>query len=246
MGASISPYATLDETIVADAPKESDESAHVDPCNYERVEASISMILPMALADRIDGAKILRALDECTARWHQASAVPPLADDFDTAIEALHLANFELWHQEDKARDIHSGDAGVAAAKRAIDAINQRRNDQIERCDELLLKDLSAKKLPNPQAEQHSETAGMMLDRLSIMSLKMYHTREEIERIPSPPGHRERNLRRLATLEQQRGDLASCLDRLWQRVLHGELRFQVYRQLKMYNDPDLNPVLYEK
>ncbi|HEY5254024.1 MAG TPA: DUF4254 domain-containing protein [Acidobacteriaceae bacterium] len=200
----------------------------------------------MALADRIDGAKILRAFDECTARWHQASAVPPLADDFDTAIEALHLANFELWHQEDKARDIHSGDAGVAAAKRAIDAINQRRNDQIERCDELLLKDLSAKKLPNPQAEQHSETAGMMLDRLSIMSLKMYHTREEIERIPSPPGHRERNLRRLATLEQQRGDLASCLDRLWQRVLHGELRFQVYRQLKMYNDPDLNPVLYEK
>ena len=204
------------------------------------------MILPMALADRIDGAKILRRFDEWTARWHQSPAEPPLADDFDAAIEALHLANFELWHQEDKARDLHSGDAAVAAAKRAIDAINQRRNDQIERCDEFLLKELSVKKLPNPQAEQHSETPGMMLDRLSIMSLKMYHTREEIERIPSPPGHRERNLRRLATLEQQRGDLASCLDRLWQRVLHGELRFQVYRQLKMYNDPDLNPVLYEK
>ena len=204
------------------------------------------MILPMALADRIDGAKILRRFDEWTARWHQSPAEPPLADDFDAAIEALHFANFGLWHQEDKARDIHSGDAAVAAAKRAIDAVNQRRNDQIERCDELLLKELSVKKLPNAQAEQHSETPGMMLDRLSIMSLKMYHTREEIERIPSPPGHRERNLRRLATLEQQRGDLASCLDRLWQRVLHGELRFQVYRQLKMYNDPDLNPVLYEK
>jgi hypothetical protein len=200
----------------------------------------------MALANRIDGATILRAFDDWTARWHQTPAAPPLADDFNAAIEALHLANFELWHEEDKARDVHSGDAAVAAAKRAIDTINQHRNDQIERSDELLLKELSAKKLPNTQAEQHSETPGMMLDRLSIMTLKMYHTREEIERIPSPPGHRERNLRRLATLEQQRGDLASCLDRLWQRVLHGDMRFQVYRQLKMYNDPDLNPVLYEK
>jgi len=169
-----------------------------------------------------------------------------LANDFDAAIEGLHRANFELWHQEDQARDVHSGDAAIATAKRAIDAINQRRNDQIERCDELLLRELSAKKLPNSQAELHSETPGMMLDRLSIMSLKVYHTREETERIPSPPGHRERNLRRLAILEQQRGDLASCLDRLWQRVLDGELRFQIYRQLKMYNDPDLNPVLYDK
>lgn len=200
----------------------------------------------MAFGRRIDGTEILHAFDEWTARWHQVPGAQPPADDFDVAIEALHHANFELWHQEDKARDIQSGNAAIVAAKRAIDAINQRRNDQIERCDELLLEELSAQNLPNSQAELHSETPGMMLDRLSIMSLKMYHTREETERIPSPPGHRERSLRRLAILEQQRGDLASCLDRLWQRVLNGESRFQVYRQLKMYNDPDLNPVLYDK
>lgn len=200
----------------------------------------------MVTARQLDGGRILRAFDEWTEQWHRGSFSQEAGDDFDATVEELHRANFELWHQEDKARDIRSGDAAIAAAKRAIDVINQRRNDQMERCDELLLDELSAKNLPNSEAELHSETSGMMLDRLSIMSLKVYHTREEMERIPSPPGHRERNLRRLAILQQQRDDLASCLDRLWQRVLRGESRFQVYRQLKMYNDPDLNPVLYDK
>ncbi len=195
---------------------------------------------------KIDGATILRAFDHWTERWHEKPSAENEAEEMGRAIEELHRANFELWHQEDLARDVQSGDAVIAAAKRKIDSINQRRNDQIERCDELLLAELSKKQLPNPQAELHSETPGMMLDRLSIMSLKMYHTREEMERIPSPPGHRERNLRRLATLEEQRDDLATCLDRLWWRVTHGEIRFQVYRQLKMYNDPDLNPILYRK
>ena len=141
----------------------------------------------MANAPQIDGTEILHAFDEWTARWHQSPFAQTLADDFDAAIEGLHRANFELWHQEDKARDVHAGDTAIAAAKRAIDVINQRRNDQIEHCDELLLKELSAENLPNFQAELHSETPGMMLDRLSIMSLKMYHTGEEMERTPSPP-----------------------------------------------------------
>ncbi|MES2220782.1 MAG: DUF4254 domain-containing protein [Acidobacteriota bacterium] len=200
----------------------------------------------MASVLTIDGATILRAFDHWTERWHTNSNQKNETEAISRAIEELHRANFELWHQEDLARDVQSGDAVIAAAKRKIDSINQRRNDQIERCDELLLAELSTKQLPNSQAEMHSETPGMMLDRLSIMSLKMYHTREETERIPSPPGHRERNLRRLATLEEQRNDLATCLDRLWRHISRGELRFQVYRQLKMYNDPDLNPILYRK
>jgi hypothetical protein len=86
----------------------------------------------------------------------------------------------------------------------------------------------------------------MMIDRLSILSLKLFHTREELERPGAPAGHRERNAERFATLREQREDLARCLERLWAQVCAGERCFKQYRQLKMYNDPELNPVLYGK
>jgi hypothetical protein len=76
------------------------------------------------------------------------------------------------------------------------------------------------------------------------LSLKLFHTREEIDRPEAPPGHRERNLQRLGILVEQRDDLAGSLDRLWQQVLDRQRRFKLYRQLKMYNDPALNPAVY--
>lgn len=187
---------------------------------------------------------ILEQFDAWTARWHQEPLAAAMDESFSSAVEALHWANFELWHEEDKARAIQAGDSAVATAKRAIDRINQARNDQIEQCDSLLLGQLAAKHLPNPHAELHSETPGMMLDRLSIMSLKRYHTLEELRRPNAPTGHAVRNHERLSVLDRQRSDLAGCFDQLWQQVLRGKRRFQLYRQLKMYNDPELNPVLY--
>jgi hypothetical protein len=83
-----------------------------------------------------------------------------------------------------------------------------------------------------------------MIDRLSILALKIYHTREEAERKDAPAGHAERNLERLTILLEQRRDLASCLDALWTETLGGRRRFKLYRQLKMYNDPTLNPAVY--
>jgi hypothetical protein len=84
-----------------------------------------------------------------------------------------------------------------------------------------------------------------MIDRLSILALKIFHTREEVERASAAPaGHAERNRERLAILEEQRADLAACLDDLWQATLAGTRRFKLYRQLKMYNDPTLNPAIY--
>ena len=89
----------------------------------------------------------------------------------------------------------------------------------------------------------HSETPGLMIDRLSILSLKIYHTREEAERRDATADHVGRNLERLAVLEEQRADLAGCLDALWREIADGTRRFKLYRQLKMYNDPALNPAI---
>ena len=86
----------------------------------------------------------------------------------------------------------------------------------------------------------------MVIDRMSIMALKIYHTREETERETASETHRERNRQRLAFLLEQRGDLGGCLDALMEQIVRGERRFKVYRQMKMYNDPELNPVLYRR
>jgi hypothetical protein len=86
----------------------------------------------------------------------------------------------------------------------------------------------------------------MIIDRLSILELKIYHTREEIRRPDAPAGHAERNLQRLDVLEAQQADLRQCLDDLWADVMAGTRYFKVYRQLKMYNDPALNPAIYRR
>ena len=96
------------------------------------------------------------------------------------------------------------------------------------------------------EAPLHSESPGLIIDRLSILALKIYHTREEAERADAPPGHADRNSDRLAILEDQRADLAACLDALWRETLAGTRRFKLYRQLKMYNDPSLNPAIYKE
>ena len=168
----------------------------------------------------------------------------PSLTGFERAVVEQHLANFELWHAEDTARSPQASDQDIARIKRFIDCANQRRNDLTEQCDVLLLDFLKRQNLPAAGAELHSESPGLILDRLSILSLKLFHTREEIDRPGAPSGHAERNLERLRILTEQREDLATSLDRLWEQVLHGRRSFKLYRQLKMYNDPALNPAVY--
>ena len=168
----------------------------------------------------------------------------PSGSELEETVLLQHRANYELWHLEDLARAPGAGDAEIARCKRAIDRVNQRRNNLAENCDRLLLRALAPLGLPHPEAELHSESPGLMIDRLSILSLKLHHTREEIARVGAPAGHAERNRERLRTLLAQRGDLVEALERLWRRVLASERGFKLYRQLKMYNDPELNPSLY--
>jgi Protein of unknown function (DUF4254) len=185
--------------------------------------------------------------DHLTARWHGKEASGSTGDDdWLSLVARQHRANFDLWHIEDEARTPGASDADLAGVKRRIDATNQLRNDLAEDLDRVLLEWLGERKLPNPEAALQSESPGLIIDRLSILALKIYHTREEATRPHAPAGHAERNHERLLILQEQRDDLARCLDALWNDTLAGTRRFKLYRQLKMYNDPTLNPAIYRK
>ena len=201
----------------------------------------------------IDVPKLVALHDELVARWHEVS----MARERDESVansgqEALlgaildnHARNFELWHEEDQARDPQAGDAAIARVKRAIDGLNQARNNAMERVDEQVLA-----RLPDHQASQtlplHSETVGSIVDRLSILSLKRFHMNEQAERSDTDQAHRASCRDKLAVLNEQRRDLAHALAALLEDLRAGRKGFKVYRQMKMYNDPSLNPVLYGK
>jgi Protein of unknown function (DUF4254) len=199
----------------------------------------------LSVPSLLNAPQIVSLHDQCTQTWHtETPSVSPALLGFERTVAEQHLANFELWHAEDNARIPGASDQEIAAIKHFIDRANQRRNDLAEQCDVFLLNFLSQHDLPAPGAELHSESPGLILDRLSILSLKQFHTREEVARVKAPPGHSERNLQRLRILTEQRDDLAGSLDRLWKQVIGRQRRFKLYRQLKMYNDPALNPAVY--
>jgi len=173
------------------------------------------------------------------------------ADDAPTAvaagawpwIEVNHRCNRLLWDEEDLARRRDVPDAAIVANKRAIDSYNQRRNDAIERIDEALLERL-ANVVPEAGAWHNSETAGSMVDRLSILALKILHMRAQASRADASGEHRAACAGKLARLVLQRADLARCLDTLLDRAAEGRAFWRAYRQFKMYNDAELNPYLY--
>ena len=191
--------------------------------------------------------QVIAMQDELIAIWHIApDAALSLGDKIGQLIGDQHRANFDLWHTEDEARTPGATDEQIADVKRRIDTTNQKRNDLSEQIDACLLEVLVGQELPAENAPLNSESPGLMIDRLSILALKIYHTREESERADAPNGHVERNLARLMILEEQRADLALCLDALWKETMAGTRRFKLYRQLKMYNDPSLNPAIYTR
>ncbi|RZL36583.1 MAG: DUF4254 domain-containing protein [Rubrivivax sp.] len=176
------------------------------------------------------------------------------ADDLGGWIAANHFHNRSLWAQEDLARRTRAPDAEIVANKRAIDRHNQARNDAIERIDEFLLAALGlvdtatlASALPRSTvasgARLNSETAGSMLDRISILGLKIAAMREQTLRQDVDEMHRQSCGERLQRLTQQRADLGGCFDELLADARAGRAYFKVYRQFKMYNDPRLNPAL---
>ena len=185
------------------------------------------------------------AFDRYLEFWH---GEPARHDGLDIPVHpiALELAyrNYLLWHEEDKARRTDVDDSAIAVVKRAIDKLNQQRNDLIEKLDEAILAEVSHR-IPDPATEEiNSETPGSIVDRISIMSLKVYHMAEDSRRDDIDADHRERSLHRLAVLRLQRHDLYRALDQLLADYLAGRKQMKLYKQFKMYNDPALNPELY--
>jgi len=172
-------------------------------------------------------------------------------------IQTNHRFNCLLWAEEDLARRTQVGDDQIAANKRAIDRYNQARNDATERVDELLLTTLG---LVDPASARtdaprstvragsrlNSETAGSMIDRLSILALKVHAMRAQTERRDVDDAHRDSSRGKLERLLQQRADLGACLDALLADCQAGRAHFKVYRQFKMYNDPRFNPALVQE
>jgi len=200
----------------------------------------------------LSATRIVALHDRQTVVWHlaetgnsaESNTSREVGENWLGAVARQHRANFDLWHIEDEARAPGVTDGELAEVKRRIDRTNQLRNDLAEELDRILIAWLEPQALPDPNSPLNSESPGLIIDRLSILALKIYHTREEAARIDAPPGHAGRNRDRLAILEQQRTDLSSCLDNLWRETVTGTRQFKLYRQLKMYNDPSLNPSIY--
>lgn len=160
----------------------------------------------------------------------------------------LYLKNWidtVQWHFEDLIRDPQIDPVAALKLKRRIDAYNQERTDMVEYIDSYFLqkyKDVT----PKENAKINSESPAWAIDRFSILALKIYHMREEAVRADATPEHREACQKKLEVLLEQRKDLATAIDDLLTDIANGDKYMKVYKQMKMYNDDALNPVLYQK
>ncbi|NSL53776.1 DUF4254 domain-containing protein [Uliginosibacterium sp. IMCC34675] len=190
----------------------------------------------------IDSAEIIAFHDACVANRCWAKSEPArFAEGLWQFLELNHRFNNLLWDEEDLARRKDVADSEIAANKRAIDGYNQKRNDAIERMDEVFL---SALPPAVTGSRLNSETAGSMIDRISILGLKIFHMGEQTRRSDASVEHVATCQAKLERLREQRADLAACLEQLLADCAAGRAHYKVYRQFKMYNDPTLNPYLY--
>lgn len=195
--------------------------------------------------------KCLAIFEESTNKYH-------ITDNIDAAIENpypeksiesfLYTKNWidaAQWHMEDIIRNPEISPEEAVKIKRRIDKSNQDRTDMVEWIDSYFLdrfKDVN----PDADATINTESPAWAIDRLSILVLKIYHMQEEVNRTDASVEHKELCNRKLAVLLEQRTDLSTALDQLLDDITKGRKYMKVYKQMKMYNDPSTNPVLYGK
>ena len=182
---------------------------------------------------------------QLVARWHEES-IAHTSIGFLQLVSQEHAYNYLLWHEEDVARSREVGEARIAQAKRAIDGYNQKRNDMIEQLDDAIPQQLVDRKVETTeQASLNTETPGSVIDRLSILSLRIYHLEEQTQRPDASVEHIESVEHKLALALVQQDELSVSLAQLLEDIYAGRKRHRTYRQMKMYNDPALNPYLYK-
>ena len=147
-------------------------------------------------------------------------------------------------HYEDIIRDPHIDPVEALALKRRIDHSNQDRTDLVEQIDSYFRQTYSDVK-PLPEARLNTESPAWAVDRLSILALKIYHMKEQVERTDATDEHRQRCQAKLDVLLEQQVDLSTAIDQLLEDIEAGRIYMKVYRQMKMYNDPSTNPILYK-
>ena len=200
----------------------------------------------------------MKFVDKCNEIFSNTTELYHNFDDVDAkvdnpyekgSIEAdLFLKNWidaVQWHLEDLIRDPAIDPVEALALKHRIDRSNQDRTDLVERIDTYFRSEFSGVK-PLADATINTESPAWAIDRLSILALKIYHMRREAERSDASPEHISQCRSKLDVLLEQRSDLSLAISQLLDDIAAGRKYMKVYRQMKMYNDPDTNPVLYGK
>lgn len=196
--------------------------------------------------------------EQCNQIFNQAIRDYHIKDDIETPINnpygydtienRLYLKcwiDTVQWHFEDIIRDPHIDPIEALKLKRRIDRSNQDRTDLVEQIDSYFRQQYSDVKVL-PDARINTESPAWAVDRLSILALKIYHMREQAEREDAPAEHREKCKAKLNVLLEQQVDLSTAIDQLLEDISAGRKYMKVYRQMKMYNDPSTNPILYSK
>ena len=165
-------------------------------------------------------------------------------DKFEHLLYVKNWIDTVQWHFEDIIRDPNIDPVAALTLKRRIDASNQERTDMVEYIDSYFLQKFSEVKVI-ANAKINSESPAWAFDRLSILALKIYHMNEEATRAEASVEHRDKCQEKLNILLEQRTDLSTAIDDLLLAIENGEKFMKVYKQMKMYNDDDLNPILYQ-
>lgn len=196
--------------------------------------------------------------EHCNFIFNQAINDYHLTDNVDTQInnpydrESIDYSLYMKcwidtvqWHLEDIIRDPHIDPSEALQLKRRIDRSNQDRTDLVEQIDSYFRSHYSDVK-PLPEARLNTESPAWAIDRLSILALKIYHMKEQAERAEAGGEHRKKCAAKLGVLLEQQQDLSAAIGQLLEDIAEGRKYMKVYRQMKMYNDPATNPVLYKQ